>query len=191
MVRRWVVSNVSKCGTTRQTLAWQWSSGGGCRLCHEWRTNRLIDLARQISKEPNAREYDRLNGVNRWASLDFFAMALNKNGVSAKSMTGGQVAIRTDDSHAPKPVFNISMIVSFVLHSMLAWSLWWRVSKGGWQRWYQYLRSGGSGHHWGCTGCCLYLPMNVKSIPMSTACILLTHVTPKTKNYQKSPLKKC
>ena len=70
-------------------------------------TNRLIDLARQISKEPNAREYDQMVSTGEQVSISLLAMALNEIGVSAKSMTGGQVAIRTDDSHTKARIQHI------------------------------------------------------------------------------------
>ena len=70
-------------------------------------TNRLIDLARQISKEPNAREYDQMVSTGEQVSISLLAMALNEIGVRAKSMTGGQVAIRTDDSHTKARIQHI------------------------------------------------------------------------------------
>ncbi|MFW2176344.1 MULTISPECIES: aspartate kinase [unclassified Moraxella] len=62
-------------------------------------TNRLIDLARQISTAPDAREYDQMVSTGEQVSISLLAMALKEIGVDAMSMTGGQVAIRTDDSH--------------------------------------------------------------------------------------------
>lgn len=70
-------------------------------------TNRLIDLARQISKDPDAREYDQMVATGEQVSISLLAMALKEIGVNAKSMTGGQVAIRTDDSHTKARIQHI------------------------------------------------------------------------------------
>ena len=70
-------------------------------------TNRLIDLANQISKTPDPREYDQMVSTGEQVSISLLAMALKEIGVNAKSMTGGQVAIRTDDSHTKARIQHI------------------------------------------------------------------------------------
>lgn len=62
-------------------------------------TNRLIDLARQISNNPDPREYDQMVSTGEQVSISLLAMALKELGVGARSFTGGQVAIKTDNSH--------------------------------------------------------------------------------------------
>lgn len=62
-------------------------------------TNRLIDLARQISTNPDPREYDQMVSTGEQVSISLLAMALKELGVGAKSFTGGQVAIKTDNAH--------------------------------------------------------------------------------------------
>lgn len=70
-------------------------------------TNRLVDLAKQISTNPDPREYDQMVSTGEQVSISLLAMALKDIGVNAKSMTGGQVAIRTDDSHTKARIQHI------------------------------------------------------------------------------------
>ncbi len=62
-------------------------------------TNRLIDLARQISAQPDPREYDQMVSTGEQVSISLLAMAIQELGIGARSMTGRQVAIKTDTSH--------------------------------------------------------------------------------------------
>ena len=62
-------------------------------------TNRLIDLAHQISKTPNPREYDQLVSTGEQVSIALLSMAIEELGIEARSFTGRQVAIRTDDAY--------------------------------------------------------------------------------------------
>ncbi|WP_131667185.1 aspartate kinase [Psychrobacter pygoscelis] len=61
-------------------------------------TNRLIDLARQISSQPDPREYDQMVSTGEQVSISLLAMAIKDLGIGARSFTGGQVAIKTDTS---------------------------------------------------------------------------------------------
>lgn len=62
-------------------------------------TNRLISLAKAIDANPNPREMDVLVSTGEQVTIALLSMALNKRGVPARSYTGGQVAIRTDNSY--------------------------------------------------------------------------------------------
>ena len=62
-------------------------------------TNRLIDLARQISTQPDPREYDQMVSTGEQVSISLLAMALKDLGVGARSLTGRQVAIKTDNAY--------------------------------------------------------------------------------------------
>ncbi len=70
-------------------------------------TNRLIELARQISHEPNAREYDVLVSTGEQVTIALLSMALHARGVDARSYTGAQVKILTDDSHTKARIMEI------------------------------------------------------------------------------------
>jgi aspartate kinase len=62
-------------------------------------TDRLVDLAAGIAREPNAREMDVLLSTGEQVSIALLAMALCELGVSARSFTGGQIRVRTTNVH--------------------------------------------------------------------------------------------
>ena len=62
-------------------------------------TNRLIGLAKEIDAQPAAREMDVLVSTGEQVTIALLCMALHKIGIEAKSYTGSQVRILTDDSH--------------------------------------------------------------------------------------------
>lgn len=62
-------------------------------------TNRLIGLANEISKTPVARELDVLLSTGEQVTIALLCMALEERGQAARSYTGGQVRIETDDTH--------------------------------------------------------------------------------------------
>ena len=70
-------------------------------------TNRLIDLARQISPSPDPREYDVLVATGEQVTIALLSIALIKRGQSARSYTGAQVHIRTDNAHTKARILNI------------------------------------------------------------------------------------
>jgi len=70
-------------------------------------TNRLIDLAHQVSPQPDPREYDVLVSTGEQVTIALLAMALNARGCRARSFTGGQVHIRTDSAHTKARIVEI------------------------------------------------------------------------------------
>ncbi len=63
-------------------------------------TNRLIGLAKEIEAEPSAREMDVLVSTGEQVTIALLTIALHKLGCDARSYTGGQVRILTDDAHS-------------------------------------------------------------------------------------------
>ncbi len=61
-------------------------------------TNRLLELAKQLSDTASAREQDMLVSTGEQVTIALLAIALEKRGVPAISMTGWQVPIRTDSA---------------------------------------------------------------------------------------------
>nr|WP_255526666.1 aspartate kinase [Photobacterium sp. BZF1] len=59
-------------------------------------TNRLLGLAKQIDAVPTQRELDVLLSTGEQVTIALLAMALNKRGYLATSLTGDQLGIRTD-----------------------------------------------------------------------------------------------
>ncbi|WP_020563310.1 aspartate kinase [Methylosarcina fibrata] len=70
-------------------------------------TNRLIALAKDIQKQPNARELDVLVSTGEQVTVALLAMALEEIGCPAYSFTGGQVKILTDSSHTKARIRDI------------------------------------------------------------------------------------
>ncbi len=62
-------------------------------------TNRLIALANEIHDQPPARELDVLVTTGEQVTIALLSMALQKDGYDARSYTGAQVRILTDDAH--------------------------------------------------------------------------------------------
>ncbi|WP_024459781.1 aspartate kinase [Marinimicrobium sp. LS-A18] len=62
-------------------------------------TNRLIALAQQIQDNPDPRELDVLVSTGEQVTIALLSMALKKRGYDARSYTGGQVRILTDNAH--------------------------------------------------------------------------------------------
>ncbi|MFN3594438.1 MAG: aspartate kinase [Thiobacillaceae bacterium] len=70
-------------------------------------TNRLIELAKQIQKEPDPRELDVLLSTGEQVTIALLAMALKDLGLKARSYTGAQVRILTDDAHTKARILSI------------------------------------------------------------------------------------
>ena len=59
-------------------------------------TNRLIALAKEISPKPDPRELDVIAATGEQVTIGLLAMALQEEGLKAKSYTGPQVRVLTD-----------------------------------------------------------------------------------------------
>ncbi|SOE50904.1 Aspartokinase [plant metagenome] len=70
-------------------------------------TNRLLGLAREIAADPDGRELDMLAATGEQASSALLAMALQAEGVKARSYTGWQVPVRTDSSYTKARISSI------------------------------------------------------------------------------------
>jgi aspartate kinase len=70
-------------------------------------TNRLIGLAQQIHDTPDPRELDVLVSTGEQVTIALLCMALKKRGVDARSYTGGQVRILTDNAHTKARIQSI------------------------------------------------------------------------------------
>lgn len=70
-------------------------------------TNRLIGLAHEIQETPDPREMDVLVSTGEQVTIALLCMALKKRGWDARSYTGGQVRILTDNSHTKARIQSI------------------------------------------------------------------------------------
>jgi len=71
-------------------------------------TDLLIDLAREITDEPPAREMDMLLSTGEQVSVALMAMAIHSLGYQAISLTGAQIGIKTDSTHTKARIQSIS-----------------------------------------------------------------------------------
>src|SRR5690606_23654445 len=70
-------------------------------------TNRLIGLAKEVMEEPTPRELAVLVSTGEQVTIALLAMALQKRGVPARSYTGHQVRILTDQSYNKARILQI------------------------------------------------------------------------------------
>ncbi len=70
-------------------------------------TNRLIALAHELQPRPLPREMDVLVSTGEQVTTALLSMALTELGVKAKSYTGSQVRILTDDAHTKARIRDI------------------------------------------------------------------------------------
>lgn len=70
-------------------------------------TNELLALANEVSRTPRRRELDMLISVGERVSMALIAMALGELGVPARSFTGSQSGIITDEAHASARVVEV------------------------------------------------------------------------------------
>jgi len=71
-------------------------------------TNRLLGLAEEIDPDAQAREMDVLVSTGEQVTIALLSMALNKRGIEARSYTGGQVQILTDNVHGKARILDIN-----------------------------------------------------------------------------------
>jgi len=70
-------------------------------------TNRLIGLASEISDHPDPRELDVLVTTGEQVTIALLSMALQQMGCDARSYTGAQVRILTDNAHGKARINDI------------------------------------------------------------------------------------
>jgi aspartate kinase len=71
-------------------------------------TDELIELAGRVTARPSRRELDMLMATGEQVSVALVAMALEKLGVAATSLTGGQAGILTDGNHGRALISEVS-----------------------------------------------------------------------------------
>jgi aspartate kinase len=70
-------------------------------------TNRLIALAKEIMPQPDPRELDVMVSTGEQVTIGLTSMALMDLGIKAKSYTGAQVRILTDNAHTKARILDI------------------------------------------------------------------------------------
>ncbi len=72
-------------------------------------TDRLTELAKEVSEYPNSREMDVLLTTGEQVSISLLAMALWDQGMPAISFTGAQLNIRTTSMHQKARILDIDV----------------------------------------------------------------------------------
>jgi aspartate kinase len=72
-------------------------------------TDRLLQLAHQITEIPNARELDVILATGEQVAIGLLSLAIQACGAKARSLTGTQVRILTDNAHTRARILNIDV----------------------------------------------------------------------------------
>lgn len=70
-------------------------------------TNRLLDLAKQITPDADKRELDQMVSTGEQVTIALLAIALQKRGCPAVSFTGFQVPVKTDNAYSKARILEI------------------------------------------------------------------------------------
>nr|UOZ97266.1 Aspartate kinase [Cupriavidus sp.] len=70
-------------------------------------TNRLLGLAKEITENPDPRELDQIAATGEQVSVGLLALALQKQGLKARSYTGWQVPVHTDSAYTKARIESI------------------------------------------------------------------------------------
>ena len=70
-------------------------------------TNKLVNLAKNFSDNPNKREFDALVATGETVSSALLAMALYSKGLKAKSYSASQISMRTTDSFSKAKILDV------------------------------------------------------------------------------------
>ncbi|PRY59449.1 aspartate kinase [Knoellia remsis] len=71
-------------------------------------TDELLDLAQEVSPIPPPRELDMLMTAGERISMALVAMAIHDLGISARSFTGSQAGVITDESHGKAKIIDVT-----------------------------------------------------------------------------------
>ena len=63
-------------------------------------TDKLVELSKKASKEPNSRDYDMLLSSGEQVSISLLSMILNEMGQNSIPLLGWQAGIKTDNTHS-------------------------------------------------------------------------------------------
>ena len=72
-------------------------------------TNRLLALAKEISPDPDPRELDVIAATGEQVTIGLLAIALHELGLKARSYTGGQVRVLTDNAFTKARILDIDV----------------------------------------------------------------------------------
>jgi len=96
------VGSIEKIGNVAEKVAARAKSGDKVVVAvsaMSGETNRLIGLANEMSEQPHPREMDVIVSTGEQVTIALLSMALMDRGVDARSYTGAQIRMVTDDVH--------------------------------------------------------------------------------------------
>ena len=70
-------------------------------------TNKLLKLISEVNSKPDPRESDVILSTGEQVTIGLTALAIQERGIKAKSYTGSQVKILTDNAHSKARIINI------------------------------------------------------------------------------------
>ena len=70
-------------------------------------TNKLVNLAKNFSDNPDKREFDALVATGETVSSALLAMALHSKGLKAKSYSASQISMRTTDTFSKAKILDV------------------------------------------------------------------------------------
>lgn len=70
-------------------------------------TNKLLQLINDVSKKPSPRESDVIVSTGEQVTIGLTSLAIQERGIKAKSYTGSQVKILTDNSYSKARIIDI------------------------------------------------------------------------------------
>jgi aspartate kinase len=70
-------------------------------------TNRLLGLAKELSAQPDPRELDVIAATGEQVTIGLLSIALKEMGIPARSYTGGQVRVLTDNAYTKARILEI------------------------------------------------------------------------------------
>ena len=82
-------------------------------------TNKLVELAKEISINPDKREYDVLLSTGEQISISLLAIAIQSLGYDAISFTGYQAGIKTKGIHSKSEIAGLRSSVDVEINDVL------------------------------------------------------------------------
>lgn len=105
------VASIERIKCTAKTIVDSYSSGNAVVAVVSamgGQTNHLIQLAKEITDNPNLREYDALLATGEQVTASLLSMCLQDMGYKSYSYNGAQVPITTSDNQTQASITNVS-----------------------------------------------------------------------------------
>ena len=71
-------------------------------------TNKLVNLAKNFSENPDKREFDALVSTGETVSSALLSLALHSKGIKAKSYSASQISMKTTDTYSKAKILDVN-----------------------------------------------------------------------------------